>query len=118
MTEAEWLAQTDPEPMLVFLARLVGGEWPEPEEPPVSMPASLEGVGQGRSLPCLCCRTRCDLESGLCPAYRKLRLFSCACCRRISACPCACICCAIAPLAWMFACTAGSFMAATISCCS
>src|SRR5690349_8870462 len=62
MTEDEWLACTDLEAMVAFLQD--------------------KGAEQA-GLSCTCCRVRCRKRSGFCPAYRKLRLFSCACCRRI-----------------------------------
>src|SRR5262249_45522469 len=33
---------------------------------------------------CACCRVRCRQQVAWCPAYRKLRLFALACCRRVS----------------------------------
>jgi hypothetical protein len=60
--EADWLAGTDPDVLLQLLASGAGGS-------PL-----------GR---CSCCRTDCRVRGGLCPAYRRLRLFCCACCRRL-----------------------------------
>jgi hypothetical protein len=62
MTEQEWLQGADPQKMLAFLPE---GEW---EPWPFS---------------CACFLTECRRGGGLCPAYRKLRLFSCACCRQV-----------------------------------
>jgi len=62
MTEAEWLACTEPEAMLTFLRN--------------------HAVKPG-CLTCKCCRVGCRQQVGFCPAYRKLRLFACACCHRI-----------------------------------
>jgi hypothetical protein len=62
MTEAEWLGGTDPQAMLELL-RDRGAEL--------------------RPVSCGCCRTRCLRRRGPCPAYRKLRLFACACCRPV-----------------------------------
>jgi hypothetical protein len=62
MTEAEWLGCTDPLTTLELL-RDRGAEL--------------------RPVSCTCCCTRCLRRRGLCPAYRKLRLFACACCRQV-----------------------------------
>jgi hypothetical protein len=62
MTEAEWLACADPQLMLQMLS---GKE------------------AERGGLACGCCQVRCVQRAGFCPAYRKLRLFACACCLRI-----------------------------------
>jgi hypothetical protein len=62
MNEPEWMAYTDLEAMVTFLRD--------------------GGAGQ-TGLSCACGRVRCRTGRGFCPAYRKLRLFSCACCCRI-----------------------------------
>jgi hypothetical protein len=64
MTEEGWLASSDPVRMALFLRER----------------AATLGLG---GLSCACCRVRCRRRGGLCPAYRKLRLFSCACCSRV-----------------------------------
>jgi hypothetical protein len=61
MTEAEWLASDDPQTMLAVFQE---GEW------------------QPWPFSCACGLNDCR-RGGRCPAYRKLRLFSCACCRRL-----------------------------------
>jgi hypothetical protein len=61
VTEAEWLDCTDPEAMLLWLR---------------------DRAAEGGCFPCGCCRVRCRRRAARCPAYRKLRLFACACCRR------------------------------------
>jgi hypothetical protein len=62
MTEAEWLSSTDPDALLTFL---------------------IDKVTEAGRFSCTCCQARCRRHSGLCPVYRKLRLFACACCRRV-----------------------------------
>jgi hypothetical protein len=62
MTEAEWLACTDLKAMVTFLR---------------------DRDAQQAGLSCACCWVRCRTGRGFCPAYRKLRLFSGACCCRI-----------------------------------
>jgi hypothetical protein len=62
VTENEWNACTDPEAMLSFLHD--------------------SGTARGWCS-CSCCRVRCRRGKACCPTYRKLRLFSCACCQRI-----------------------------------
>ncbi len=62
MTEDEWLNCIDSVPILTFLQN--------------------KGAEQGW-LSCTYCRVRCSQQMGFCPAYRKLRLVSCACCHRI-----------------------------------
>jgi hypothetical protein len=68
VTEAEWLAATDPAPMLEFLRD--------------------QGAASG-IFSCGCCRVHCvrvhrrQRVRVHCPSYRKLRLFASACCQRI-----------------------------------
>jgi hypothetical protein len=62
MTEPEWLNCTDPQTMLELLR---------------------DRSAELRPVPCSCCCTRCLRRRGFCPAYRKLRLFACACCRPV-----------------------------------
>jgi hypothetical protein len=62
MDEAAWLACNDPRLMLEFL-RETAGEW--------------------RFVTCACCRAKCVRSGGVCPAYRKLKLYACGCCRRV-----------------------------------
>jgi hypothetical protein len=62
VTEAKWLGCTDPQPMLTFLR--------------------AKAAEQG-CLSCTCCRVRCSRQGAVCPTYRKLRLFGCACCHRV-----------------------------------
>src|SRR3954469_6453180 len=62
MTEAEWLACDQPERLLALLRD--------------------QAARRGR-LSCGCCRVRCHQRAAFCPAYRKLRLYACACCRRV-----------------------------------
>jgi hypothetical protein len=68
VTEVEWLAATDPRPMLEFLCK--------------------EGAARG-AVSCECRRVRCrryhPRHQGYshCPLYRKLRLFTLACCQPV-----------------------------------
>jgi hypothetical protein len=62
VTEAEWLASDDAQTMLALLQEGVWEPWP---------------------FSCACYLTECRRGGSLCPAYRKLRLFSCACCRQL-----------------------------------
>ena len=62
MTEQEWAACGDPQKMLECLQTLSSGS---------------------AFLTCTCCRVKCQRKPVACPAYRKLRLFSHDCCRRI-----------------------------------
>jgi hypothetical protein len=64
MTEAEWLASDDPQALIDHLK---------------------SAEARRGWLSCKCCRVRCDSRYGRCPAYRKLRLFAVACCRRVPA---------------------------------
>ena len=81
MTEDEWLGAEDPLPLLASLAGVAGGAWPSPGDSE-GQSAALEGLAR-LSLSCVCCRTDCSGLGGLCPAYRKLRMFAVACCRRV-----------------------------------
>src|SRR4051794_27751683 len=40
-------------------------------------------AARGGRLSCGCCRARCLRRAAFCPAYRKLRLYACGCCRRV-----------------------------------
>jgi hypothetical protein len=63
MTEAEWLAATDPEPMLKSLHE-------------TALPSGV--------MTCDCCQSLCrQRPAEYCPLYRKLRLLALECCRRI-----------------------------------
>jgi hypothetical protein len=82
MEEATWQLSANPTTMLVFLAGGIGEEWPESKDALLKI-SPLRGSSEECFLSCVCCRTECERRSGLCPAYRKLRLFALACARRV-----------------------------------
>ena len=76
MTDAEWLASNDPVAMIEFASGHGKGIWDRARhgESPAWPPALAC---------CLCARSACKAGGGPCPTYRLLRLFACACCRRV-----------------------------------
>jgi hypothetical protein len=62
MTEAEWRACAEPRQMLAALREV----------------AATHGLGT-----CSCLRVHCRRNTGVCPSYRKLRLFTLDCCLRV-----------------------------------